>query len=632
MSIKLFAAKIFHRHPAIRFLFLLLGDISFIVIAVTLGFLLRFDGTIPPQYFAGSYQGAIGLIALFTVPIFALFRLYSFSWSYVSISELVALASAVALSFSLVGLTLMGFRESSVFLGFPRSILLISAALFFFFAGGVRFAKRIFEEILSLRSRKNGIRTLIVGAGDAGALLARNMVNSSPFALVGFVDDDRLKMGNRIHGVRVLGTTKDIPAIVSSYKAEEMIIALPSAGPESIRKAVELGREAKLAKIKVVPPLSEIINGEVSLGSVRDIQVEDLLRREVVSLDFSSIEQHIAGRKVLITGAAGSIGSELARQISRFAPSLLILLDQDETGIFHIAREIKEKFSRRFTKIYIANIRDTQRITAIFQEHRPEIVFHAAAYKHVPLMEANPDEAVKNNVFGTLALGEAALEHGVQTFVFISTDKAVNPTSVMGATKRIGEMICQMLNQKNGTKFISVRFGNVLASRGSVISIFKEQIKRGGPVTVTHPDMKRYFMSTSEACLLVMQAGTLGKGGEVFVLDMGDPINIADLARELIRLSGLEPDVNIPLVFTGIRPGEKLFEEILNTEEGVATTQHTKIFCSKLSLMNPQELQEKLQELKATAFAGNSNALLETIQRLVPNYKQNFSLFERDDL
>ncbi|MBI2574096.1 MAG: polysaccharide biosynthesis protein [Candidatus Wildermuthbacteria bacterium] len=597
MNIKLAVTKIFHRYPVVRLFFLLAGDFSFIIISVTLGFLLRFDGIIPSQYLAGPYQGAIGLLLLFTIPIFVLFRLYSFSWSYVSISELMLLASAVALSFSFAGLALIGFRESPIFLGFPRSILLISAILFFFFSGGVRFAKRIAEEVYSLRFRKKGVRTLIVGAGDAGAQLARNIAKSSTNALVGFVDDNQTKFSHAIHGIRVLGGIEDIPSIVSAYKIEEIIIALPSAGSQPIKRAVELGRESKVERIKIVPPLSEIINGEVSLRAVREVRVEDLLGRNLVSLDFSPIERFISGQSVLITGAAGSIGSELSRQVSRFSPSCLILVDQDETGIFHIMGELKEKFPALVLRPCIADIRDEEKMRSLLNNTKPSLLFHAAAYKHVPLMEANPDEAIKNNVFGTLALADASLKAGVEKFIFISTDKAVNPKSIMGATKRIGEIICQVCNQKNHTRFISVRFGNVLASRGSVISIFQEQIKRGGPVTVTHPDMKRYFMSTSEACLLVMLAGAIGEGGEIYVLNMGAPIKIIDLAHELIRLSGFKPDVEIPIVFTGPRSGEKLFEELMNKEE-VFSTWHEKIFRSKLAPVNEEELEYKIETLR----------------------------------
>lgn len=356
--------------------------------------------------------------------------------------------------------------------------------------------------------------------------------------------------------------------------------------------------------------------------------MEDLLGRDVVSLDLAPIGRFIQGKRVLITGAAGSIGFELSRQISRFNPALVVLLDQDETGTFYIEKELCIHFPGLPLHAVIADIRDQERIDVIFSTFRPDIVFHAAAYKHVPLMEVNLDEAVKNNVFGTLVLGEAALEHGVQAFVFISTDKAVNPTSVMGATKRIGEMICQTLNQKNGTKFISVRFGNVLASRGSVIPIFREQIKKGGPVTVTHPDMKRYFMSISEACLLVLQAGSIGTGGEVFVLDMGEPVKILDLAHEIIRLSGFEPDKDIPIVFTGMRPGEKLFEELLSAEDGTLPTQHAKIFRAKLRSVEGAFLDQLLAKLRKAVQNRSQAGFHAIFKEAVPSYNSRNDMKE----
>jgi FlaA1/EpsC-like NDP-sugar epimerase len=350
------------------------------------------------------------------------------------------------------------------------------------------------------------------------------------------------------------------------------------------------------------------------------VQVEDLLGREQVSLDQQAIGQFVANKRILITGAAGSIGAELARQIARFSPFSMILVDQDETGTFWISRELQDRFPHIPCHSFVADIRDKQKIDSILESHKPEIIFHAAAYKHVPLMEDQADEAVKNNVFGTFVVAELAIEHRVEKFIFISTDKAVNPTSIMGATKRVGEMICQMLNAKNHTKFVSVRFGNVLESRGSVIPIFREQIKKGGPVTVTHPDMQRYFMSTPEACLLVLEAAAIGQGGEVFVLDMGKPIKIIDLAKEMIRLSGYEPDKDIPIVFTGERPGEKFFEDVLTAEEGTQATKNEKIFVAKLSLVEENRLREALELLQKVVPTGNKEEIIRALQAIVPNY------------
>jgi len=494
------------------------------------------------------------------------------------------------------------------------------------FCGAIRFSKRIYFQLFITGLEKGKEKTLIIGAGDAGEQILRSILASRDnfYLPVGFIDDNSIKQGVAIHGLKVLGKIDAIPDIVRDKGVKQMIIALPSANSQTIKEAVELGRKAGVKNIKIIPPITEIIDGQISTKDLREIEIEDLLGREPVSLDTNLIEDFVKTKKILITGASGSIGSELARQVSKFGPSELMLLDQDETGIFNISREIKAKFPYLKTESVIADIRDKHKINRIFQQFKPNIIFHAAAYKHVPLMEENPDEAIKNNIFGTEIVAKAALEFNAEKFIFISTDKAVNPVSVMGATKRAGEMICQYLNQRNGVKFISVRFGNVLNSRGSVIPIFKEQIRKGGPVTVTHPDMKRYFMVTSEACLLVMQAAQIGQGGEVFVLDMGKPVKIVDLAKELIRFSGFEPDKDIPIVFTKPRQGEKLFEEILTAEEGTIATQHQKIFKAKLAETNKENLEQGLEELKLVVVRNQQQQRQEIIvalKKLVPFYK-----------
>ena len=461
-----------------------------------------------------------------------------------------------------------------------------------------------------------------MGAGDAGEQILRNILSSKTYFYfpIGFVDDNPMKKGVKIHGLNVLGIISDIPNIVKTHQIKQLIIALPSASFSTIKNAIELGKAAGVRKIKIAPPLNEIIRGEVSLKNLKDIDVEDLLGRDQVVLDKKQIENFIKNKIVLITGAAGSIGSELSRQVAKFKPSLLILLDQDETGIFHILGIIKDKFNSLKIQPLVGDITDEEKIQDIFKRFSPKIVFHAAAYKHVPLMEAQPDEAIKNNIFGTKVLLDACIDNTVDKLVLISTDKAVNPTSVMGITKRISEMMCQAYNQKNITKFISVRFGNVLNSRGSVIPIFKEQIKIGGPVEVTHPDMKRYFMLTSEACLLVMQAGAMGQGGEVFVLDMGKPIKILDLAREMIKLSGIEPDKDIAIIFTGIRPGEKLFEEIMTKEEGVIKTQNQKIFIAKMAEVNFIDIHNKLGDLKNMLHKKEMSHIVEELKKIARGF------------
>ncbi|KPJ56494.1 hypothetical protein AMJ49_04750 [Parcubacteria bacterium DG_74_2] len=628
----IFFQKMFPKTPKTRALFFVVSDIVLISLSVYLGFVLRFEGQIPQQYLAkiGSFsclETVIVLALVFYLFAFYFFKLYSFSWSYVSVQELVSLIKAATLAFLFLVISFYIFQKEPVFHGFPRSTLFISYFLILLFCNGIRFSKRVYLQFFQKSSQKEKNPTLIVGAGDAGEQILRSILSSplSSYLPVGFVDDDKFKQGSLIHGIKVLGGIEEIPRLVNNYKIEEMIIALPSAGRSTIKKAVELGRQAGLKKIKIIPSITEIINGQVSIKNIRELQVEDLLGREPVSIDTNLIRDFIKNKRIFVTGAAGSIGSELCRQIAKFSPSLLLILDQDETGIFDISKEIREKFSRLDVRESVGNICDKVKIDRILEEFRPQIIFHAAAYKHVPLMELHSEEAVKNNIFGTKILAEKALNQGIEKFIFISTDKAINPTSVMGATKRIGEMICQALNKKSATNFISLRFGNVLNSRGSVIPIFRKQIKKGGPVEITHPDMKRYFMLTSEACLLVMQAGAMGRGGEVLILDMGEPVKILDLAKEMIRLSGLEPDKDVPIVFTGTRPGEKFFEEILTAEEGTTATQNQKIFMAKLSEVDEEKLSFNLERLKQAVENSDKQEIKTILKELIPSYRPYIS-------
>ncbi len=609
---------VFEKRTLMKLLFFTLADSALIFLSVLLAFLVRFEGVIPAQYSLNILS--IMLLALvITLPVFYFFRLYHFTWRYVSAEELIQLVKGTALAFLLLTSVFFVLRDLAIFSGFPRSTLFITYFFVFVLTGGLRFAKRIYLQFSPLGRR--GEKTLIVGAGDAGELILRNILSTRSFyQVVGFVDDSQARQGASIHGVRVLGKIKDIPALVRKKQIAGIIVAMPSADAKIIQEAVKGAREAGLRKIKIIPPIEEVFAGKVTIGQLREVQMEDLLEREPVLGDEKPVVEFIKNKVVLVTGAAGSIGSELCRQVVKFNPSALILLDQDETGVFNISQELGDRFPELKKNSVVADIRDRAKIENIFREYGPKIVFHAAAYKHVPLMEENSDEAVKNNVFGTKVVAEAALKNGVEKFIFISTDKAVNPTSVMGATKRLDEMICQALNQKNNTKFISVRFGNVLDSRGSVIPTFREKIKKREPIEITHPEMKRYFMVTSEACRLVLQAGAMGKGGEVFVLDMGNPIKIMELAKEMIRLSGLEPDRDIPIVFTEPRPGEKLFEEILTAEEDTLATQNQKIFIAKLAEVNQEGLQEGLEKLKKAAEQGNKEEIAAALKELVPNY------------
>src|SRR3989344_5719537 len=504
----------FKKTATTRLIFFVTVDMLVIALSVWLSFLIRFDGHLPAQYSSFIFT-MIGLAIVFVIPIFYLQKLYFFSLSYASTSEIISLFRATSASFVFLAIAIYLSKDFSGFKDFPRSTIFVSYGLVFILCAGVRFSKKIYLLLFQSNITANKEKTLIVGAGDAGEQILRSMLSlaASPYVPVGFVDDSKMKQGIKIHGVKVLGKLSQIPEIVRHEGIKQLIVAIPSAGNKVIRQVVELGRSAGLRKIKMAPPIHEIISGKVSFKNLKNVDAEDLLGRSAIDLDKKQIDQFIKNNVVLITGAAGSIGSELARQVAKFKPSLLVCLDQDETGIFNISKELKHSFSELCLQSLVADVNDAEKMGMVFKEHRPDIVFHAAAYKHVPLMEAQPEEAVKNNVFGTEVLAKASVEHHVGTFIFISTDKAVNPTSVMGATKRLGEMICQAYNVKNQTKFISVRFGNVLDSRGSVIPTFREQIKRGGPVEVTHRDMQRYFMLTSEACLLVMQAAAMGRGG-----------------------------------------------------------------------------------------------------------------------
>ena len=614
--------SLFKKTTVTRNIFFILTDVILIAVSVWLAFLIRFDGLVPAQYLHFIFETA-GLAIIFTIPIFYSQGLYSFSWSYVSASELISLFKATTISFLFLGAAIYISKDFTSFATFPRSIIFISYIFVFVLCGALRFAKRIYLHIIGSNRLLKKEKILIIGAGDAGEQILRSMLSAvnSPYTPVGFIDDSSIKQNITIHGLRVLGKIEDIQKIVKKYQIEQMVIALPSASGKTIKNAIENGKKAGLKKIKITPPITEIINGHLSLRSLKDVGVEDLLGRERVSLEIKQIENFIKDKVVLITGAAGSIGSELSRQTAKFNPSLIMLLDQDETGIFNISEELKNKFPHLEIKSLVANILDRKKIEEVFKNFGPKIIFHAAAYKHVPLMEAQPDEAVKNNIFGVKNLAEVSLENNVEKFVFISTDKAVNPTSVMGATKRVGEMICQAYNQKNNVKFISVRFGNVLNSRGSVMPTFKEQIRKGGPVEVTHPKMKRYLMLISEACLLVMQAGSMGRGGEVFVLDMGEPVKILDLAKEMIKLSGLELDKDIAIVFTKPRPGEKLFEEILTAEEGTVATQNQKIFMANLSNIDSVKLEKKIEELKKIVGSPQDEKIISILRSFLPHYK-----------
>jgi FlaA1/EpsC-like NDP-sugar epimerase len=521
------------------------------------------------------------------------YRLYQKAWEYASVGELTAIVKAVTLSVSLAGVVQLVFNQDIY-----MRVLGITWMLHVILIGGSRFSWRVFRDRF-ISPNPNMKRTLIVGAGSAGTMVARQLLRNPDSDLypVAFVDDHPKKYKLQIYGIEVQGSIKDIPRLVEKLNIENIVIAIPSLQKQEMKNIfAECAKTS--AKTKILPMIEDLVTGRVSVSQIRDVQVEDLLGREQVELDLSSISEKISGKTVLVTGAGGSIGSEICRQIAQFFPQKMVLLGHGENSIYTIDMELRNQYGQVIEIIpVIGDVQDRDRMFEVIQEHRPNVVYHAAAHKHVPLMEYNPREAVKNNVFGTKNVAEAADTFGVGTFVLISSDKAVNPTNVMGSTKRIAEMIIQKLDQQSKTKFVAVRFGNVLGSRGSVIPLFKKQIQAGGPVTVTHPEMTRYFMTIPEASRLVIQAGTLARGGEIFVLDMGEPVKITDLAKNLIRLSGYSLD-EIGIKYSGLRPGEKMYEELLNEKEIHPEPIFPKIFIGKAVLEQEEEVNYLLEQFE----------------------------------
>ncbi|GFZ79997.1 UDP-N-acetylglucosamine 4,6-dehydratase [Compostibacillus humi] len=525
-----------------------------------------------------------------------IYKLYHKVWAYASVGELIAILKAVTLSIFAAGVVQFFINDFAIY----RRALLVTWMLHILFIGGSRFIWRIYRERCN-RTKLEQRRTLIVGAGAAGSMVARQLINEQhhvDICPVAFVDDDKAKQKMEIYGLPVAGAVKDISRIAEKYKVELIVIAIPSLKNGELRKIMDYCQKTD-AKVQMIPKIEDIMTGKVSVSQLKNVEVEDLLGREPVKLDIDAISEYVAGKTVMVTGAGGSIGSEICRQLMKFIPGKILLLGHGENSIYQIHMELKEKYHDTDIEIIpvIGDIQDRTRIFEIIEEHRPEIIYHAAAHKHVPMMEFNPHEAVKNNIIGTKNVADAANAFGVDAFVLVSTDKAVNPTNVMGATKRIAEMIIQDLSKQSKTKFVAVRFGNVLGSRGSVIPLFKKQIAKGGPVTVTHPDMTRYFMTIPEASRLVIQAGTLAKGGEIFVLDMGEPVKIVDLARNLIKLSGYTEE-EIPIVFTGIRPGEKMFEELLNEEEIHPDAVYEKIYVGRTTDFDTEKIDNFIQKFQ----------------------------------
>ena len=548
-------------------------DVAAAAVAWTLAYWFRFNFEFPNPHNADLWRTLIW-VAPVQAFIFWRFGLYGGLWRYASLHDLKRILLAVTVAALAVPVVLFMFRVQALV---PRSVLVLDPLLLTMLMGGSRLAYRAWKEhrlygILSTQ----GEPVLVLGAGDAAITLVKELERSSEWRVVGFLDDDQRKQGRLLHGLRVLGKIDVLAQTAENMGVRHAILAMPSAPHQVRRRVVELCASANVALL-TVPAFEDLMSGRVTVSQIRKVEVEDLLGREPVVLDSEGLHELINGRTVLVTGAGGSIGSELCRQISRFGPARLVLFEANEFALYAIEQELRESFTGIFLVCAIGDVKDARRVDQVLAVYQPTALFHAAAYKHVPLMEnENAWEAVRNNVLGTYVLGKQAIEHGVKKFVLISTDKAVNPTNVMGASKRCAEMVCQALQGGEGTRFVMVRFGNVLGSTGSVIPRFQQQIAQGGPVTVTHPDIIRYFMSIPEATQLVLQAGVMGQGGELFVLDMGEPVKIVDLARDMIRLSGFSED-EIKVVFTGLRPGEKLFEELLADDEHTLPTPHPKL-------------------------------------------------------
>lgn len=597
-------------------------DAAVLLGVFALAYLLRFEFHVPRSWWARAFVQAPVVVVAQLIAL-RLCGVYSFIWRYVGIHEVGAFLKATllaALPLIVVRLIHVGPREIALV---PWSVVVMDTMFAFGGVLGLRVVRRTLYEVFEKRNAaatKRKKRTILIGAGRAGALAAREIVGraDSDLDVACFVDDDRDKLGSSIQGVKVLGSTADLPRLVRDQHIEQVVITIARASRQDFRRIIDICERIPV-KVRIIPGLFELLQGNVSVTRIRDVQVEDLLGREPVQLDHELIGRFLTGRVVLVSGAGGSIGSELARQVARVGPKELLLVERAEGPLFEIDRELKAAYPNVVITPLVADVGDDTRVDAVFARHRPEVVIHAAAHKHVPMMELNPGEAIKNNVVGTRTFARTAGRHGASCFVLISTDKAVRPTSVMGASKRVAELVIQDLDRQfEDTRFVAVRFGNVLGSAGSVIPIFREQILKGGPVTVTHPDMVRFFMTIPEASQLVLQAGAMGAGGEIFVLDMGEPVKIVDLAKDMIRLSGLRPFEDVEITFTGVRPGEKLFEELEAHGEEMQKTRHPKILIGQLQPADSDVLEAAVRRLLAAADKGDADELRAALGALLP--------------
>ena len=592
-----------------------------------LGLWFRYDFSfqdIRAVHMAG-FLSAIGPWCAITVLVFACFRLYSSIWAFVSTSEVFRIIGAY-LVLAVIGVGLFHFDGFLM----PRASMVVGYLISFLCTVAIRFSYRLLrtaQKQISHMTHAAGVKNvMLIGAGDAGRALALEF-NNSDFVkdhLSCVIDDNPVKLNKRLCGAPIVGNRYDIPEMVKQYKISKIIFAIPSCSAKTRKEILDICA-ATGCEVQLLPGIFQMVNGDVSVSKLRRVDPQDLLGRDPIQVNLEEIFDYIHGKVVLVTGGGGSIGSELCRQIAGAGPKQLIIFDIYENNAYDIQQELKRNFPELNLAVLIGSVRNTNRVDAVVGRYQPDLIFHAAAHKHVPLMEDSPNEAIKNNVFGTYKMAKAAAKYGVKRFVLISTDKAVNPTNIMGASKRLCEMVVQMMNRESKTEFVAVRFGNVLGSNGSVIPLFKKQIEEGGPVTVTHPDIIRYFMTIPEAVSLVLQAGYYAKGGEIFVLDMGEPVKIDTMARNMIRLSGYEPDVDIKVVYTGLRPGEKLYEELLMKEEGMQETANRLIHIGKPIEMDDEKFHQQLERLDRACKAEISN-MKEIVAEIVPTYKQKLEV------
>ena len=591
-------------------------DALIVVLAMLLAYLLRFEFTIPPDRMATLWRSLVLVLGL-KIPILLMFPVYRYSWRSIGLRELSLTGLACLTSSGAVATLELMIRDIHSWVSIPRSILVIDFGICLLAMLGVRIVRRLIIDTWS-RSRKRGKKTLVIGAGEAGVELIRALEQDDAYAVVGLLDDDPAKKGLWVRGVRVGGSRADFAREKERLQVVCVLIAMPSAPAHVIRDTIDVVRQEGIEEIKIIPRLSELYSGIVTTSVLRDVRPADVLQRDPVHVDSKGITGYVSGRTVLVTGASGSIGSELCRQALGFGAVRLVALDFNETGLFYLEADLRQRFPDRDIQVMVGDVRDAEQMSRILEREKPRVVYHAAAYKHVPMMEAFPCEAIKTNVRGTRNVLHAACAAGVDAFVLISTDKAVNPTSVMGVSKRIAELVVRR-QEKGKTRCLAVRFGNVLGSRGSVLKTFQDQVEARRPITLTHPDMERFFMVISEAVQLVLQASVIGQSGQVLVLDMGKPVRILDLARDVIRFYGLEPDVDLPIIHTGIRPGEKLYEELFTEEEGAEKTAHERLTIAHLE--NPSdEWNAALGQLEQAALNEQSEDVRRLLRVIVPRY------------